>query len=230
MVLLKLVQIRPGIEIDLMIKRLDDLARRFDNPDFQALPQQERPGGSVPTPGEAPASMEPRRISDGKGEPVPTPQPQQTMPSYKPTDRIDDNSPPPPEPRPIDPPEDPAGRWNLFLNALAGSLPFASAILSKGRLQKISNTDIVVELNGTAFDRGRIESKQGEIESVCHDFFGKPLHLALIGDCAPKEYGNDEKSPAKLRQEILNHPLVADAIKRFNGTVVDVKLNERSNP
>jgi DNA polymerase-3 subunit gamma/tau len=128
------------------------------------------------------------------------------------------------------PPEDPAGRWDPFLNALADSLPFASAILSKGRLQKISNSDIVVELNGTAFDRGRIESKRMEIESVCQDFFGKPLHLTLIGDCAPKEYGNDEKSPARLRQEILNHPLVADAIKRFNGTVVDVKLNPRSNP
>ncbi|ACN14756.1 DnaX [Desulforapulum autotrophicum HRM2] len=229
MVLLKLVQIRPGIEIDLMIKRLDDLARRFDNPDFQALPQEERPVCPPPEPRKAPTSMDPHPISDDNGESVPAPQPG-TTPSYKPTDRINVVSPPTPEPRTIAPPEDPAGRWNPFLKALADSLPFASAILSKGRLQKISNTDIVVELNGTAFDRGRIESKRGEIETVCHDYFGKPLHLTLIGDCAPKEYGNDEKSPAKLRQEILNHPLVADAIKRFNGTVVDVKLNERSNP
>ncbi len=263
MVLLKLVQIRPGIEIDTMIKRLDDLARRFDSPDFKAPAQhdgpaqprheqpetrhpeqaaqpqqqrppqtpQERPAQHRCEPSDPPRHKQPARHPNEQQDPQPPSQ--QSMPTAMERRQVPVNRQTPepaPQPQTAPPLENPANRWNPFLNALADSLPFASAILSKGRLQKISNTDIVVELNGTAYDRSRLESKRTEIESACSDFFEKPLHLTLTGDCAPKEYGSDEKSPARLRQEILNHPLVADAIKRFNATVVDVKLNPRSNP
>ena len=105
-----------------------------------------------------------------------------------------------------------------------------SAILSKGRLQNISDTDIVIEFNGKTYERSRIESKRAELESICHDFYGRKLKVQIIGNCTSQESGKQGKSPAKLRQEVLSHPLVADAIKLFSGTVVDVKLNQRSQP
>lgn len=229
MVLLKLVQVRPGVEIDEIIKRLDDLAQKFDSPGFQE-----------PLPGTSPPPGALRQDSAGQSMQIPTPQhpaaPVRDEPGKAP---IDENS-APRHPR-IDlsqnnllqtdsSPEDLSRKWQPFLKALAGSLPSAAAILTKGQLQKISNTDIVVELNVKPFERGRIESRQSDIESLIKDFFGRQMNLIMVGECAPEDYGIDEKSPARKRQEMLNHPLVADAIKRFNASVVDVKLKERNNP
>ncbi|MDY0222168.1 MAG: DNA polymerase III subunit gamma/tau [Desulfobacterium sp.] len=239
MVLLKLVQVRPGVEIDEIIKRLDDLAQRFDSPGVQGPPieiendRPHAPSGASPPPGAS------RQDSVRQNMQPPTPQPQAAPPRFEPgsepgTAPIGE-APAPRHPKTdlsqTDPsPEDLSRKWQPFLTALAGSLPSASAILTKGRLQKISNTDIIVELNVKAFERGRIESKQSEIDSLIKDFFGRQMKLIMVGECTPEDYGIDEKSPARKRQEILNHPLVADAIKRFNASVVDVKLKERNNP
>lgn len=229
MVLLKLVQVRPGVEIDEIIKRLDDLAQRFDSPGFQG-----------PFPGTSPPPGALRQDSAGQSMQTPTTQQPEALARVEPGRApIDENS-APRHPRTDlsqnnllqtdSSPEDLARKWQPFLKALAGSLPSAAAILTKGRLQKISNTDIVVELNVKPFEKGRIESRQSDIESLIKDFFGRKMKLIMVGECAPEDYDTDEKSPARKRQEMLNHPLVADAIKRFNASVVDVKLKERNNP
>jgi DNA polymerase-3 subunit gamma/tau len=215
MVLLKIVQIRPGIEIDGMIERLDSLAKRLDDPNFQEPAQLQASPSTTQSPvhQQAPQPMHQQ-----------APQPLAT-PVYDTREPV-----PPSQAAPAAPNRNPSQDWNAFLKAVSNSLPFVSAILSKGRLQNISDTDIVIELNGKAFERSRIESKRAELESICHDFYGRKLKVQIIGNCTPQESGNQGKSPAKLRQEVLNHPLVADAIKLFSGTVVDVKLNQRSQP
>ncbi len=307
-VLLKIVQIRPGIEIDEMIERLDTLAKRLDDPNFQepaqtgaSLSRAQSPGHqaviSQPVQQPAPQPMHqpapeplqqpaPQPMHQPAPEPMhqpapepmqqpapqpmqqpapqpmqqPAPQPMQqpapcepTMPQGSPappirhpeplatpihddrntriseprtTPAYDTREPAPPsQAAPAVPNKNPSRDWNSFLKTVATSLPVLSVILSKGRLQNISDTDIVIELNGKAYERSRIESKRAELESICHDFYGKKLKVQIVGNCTPQESGEQGKSPAKLRQEVLNHPLVADAIKLFSGTVVDVKLN-----
>jgi DNA polymerase-3 subunit gamma/tau len=255
MVLLKLVQVRPGIEIDEMIKRLDDLAQRFDSPGFQEPPpkngknrphapqaQETNPNPETPRQNSVIQKIEPPKTDTDSTQLESrtatiheSPAPEQPLTNLPRPNLPRTNLPRPNLPNKDQPhtdlsPEDLSRKWQPFLKTLADSLPSAFTILTKGRLQKISNTDIVVELNGKAYERGRIESKRSEIETLIKSFFGRPMKLTIVGECAPEDHDADEKSPAKKRQEILNHPLVADAIKRFNGSVVDVKLKERNNP
>jgi DNA polymerase-3 subunit gamma/tau len=303
MVLLKIVQIRPGIEIDGMIERLDSLAKRLDDPNLQEPAQPQSSPATAQSPvhqqaqqpvhqqaqqpvhqqaqqsmhqqaqqpvhQQAPQSMHqqapqpmhqqaqqpmhqqaqqpvhqqaqqpvhqqaPQSMHQQAPQPLATPihddrnariSAPQATPVYDTREQV-----PPSQPAPAVPNRNPSQDWNAFLKTVSNSLPFVSAILSKGRLQNISDTDIVIELNGKAFERSRIESKRAELESICHDFYGRKLKVQIIGNCTPQESGNQGKSPAKLRQEVLSHPLVADAIKLFSGTVVDVKLNQRSQP
>ncbi|MBI9088160.1 MAG: DNA polymerase III subunit gamma/tau [Desulfobacterium sp.] len=243
MVLLKIVQIRPGIEIDEMIERLNSLAKRLDDPNFQepaqtrtSLPGAQQPVHQpAPQPVHQPAPCEPTMPHGSPAPPIRHPnslatpnqddrntrisEPQAT-PVYDTREPV-----PPSQALPAVPNRNPSRDWNTFLKTVATSLPVLSVILSKGRLQNISDTDIVIEFNGKAYERSRIESKRAELEAICHDFYGKKLKVQIVGNCAPPQSGEQGKSPAKLRQEVLNHPLVADAIKLFSGTVVDVKLN-----
>lgn len=229
MVLLKLIQIRPGMEIDEIIQRLDKLAKRFDDPNFQEPENPQVLINSRLTP--TPYPKELRQEPDHSNLPPLREEQEPFKPllnndfSKEPGKGYQDFINTPPHKKSAQIHLDPSKNWNSLLKTIGKSQPLVSAILSKAKLQNISDTDIVIELNGTSFDLGRIETKRTELESICSDFYGKKLRIRITGDCAPKTIDNDEKSPARMRQEVLNHPLVADTIKLFNGLVVEVKSN-----
>jgi len=231
MVLLKLIQIRPGMEIDEIIQRLDKLARRFDNPDFKEPENPQVLINSRLTPPPTPYPKELQQEPDHANLPPLREEQEPFKPllnndfSKEPGKGNQDFINPPPQKNSAQTNLDPSKNWNALLKTIGKSQPLVSAILSKAHLQNISDTDIAIELNGTSFDLGRIETKRAELESICSDFYGKKLRVRITGDCAPKTIDNDEKSPARMRQEVLNHPLVADTIKLFNGLVVEVKSN-----
>jgi DNA polymerase-3 subunit gamma/tau len=69
------------------------------------------------------------------------------------------------------------------------------------------------------------EKNIGVIKKVCHDFFGKEMDVIIhTKKIAENKHHQKNSRKIRLKQEALSHPLVTDALEIFNGKIVDVKI------
>jgi len=251
-ILLQLIQIRPGTDMDAIITRLDALARNVAPP--EPLSRHPETGAASvrtnqtqmpPQPQESQCNEESATYSPPEQTAPPTPH--WNAPSGQPPqrDKTLRNNPgsanpalnrktpanDPPPPTGMAAPDTEEKTWEGFINAIIPKLPFIGAILSKSTFKGIHNKQICVALSGnSSFDLKRIQSKQKALEGLCENYFGEKLSLSLdnpqANNTPPRESpGGVGISPAKLKQEAMNHPLVADAVNLFSGQIVDIKLS-----
>ncbi len=205
MVLLKLLQINPGEQIDQIISKLDSLANQinsttsYSNHKFEPVqePAAKDPvtkGNDTSTANDTPAVR----------EPLPTPGYHAGQDVSKPQKNI--------------PPEK---TWQGFLNKIERALPFMFALLSKGVVQEKDANEIMVELNNcSSFDKKRLETKKNELQNACKNFLGKHLTVNIVSENKPLTQ-NKKKNEIKARQAAFNHPLVVEAQKMFNGEIIN---------
>ncbi len=121
--------------------------------------------------------------------------------------------------------------WDNFVNEVRKDFPFVAVVLSKVRLKEITETEMVIEGRLKPKDLSRIESRMEELKQAAKQIFKKTLTIKILNP-APQvkpsepEDTKREKTPAQARKKILNHPLVAEAIKMFNGSIVDIKTQQ----
>ncbi len=118
--------------------------------------------------------------------------------------------------------------WDNFVKEVRKDFPFVAVVLSKVRLKEITETGMVIEGILRPKDLSRIESRMEELKQAAENFFKRKLTIKILNQ-APQVKSSEptgtkkEKTPAQVRKEILSHPLVAEAIKMFNGSIVDIK-------
>jgi hypothetical protein len=94
-------------------------------------------------------------------------------------------------------------------------------------LKKIENHTLEIYLSGNGFNVNRIRQPKNEamLKLVVSQLFEQPIKLIIQTEKEPLPENQVKASQAQyLRQEALNHPLVADVIEIFGGSVVDVKI------
>ncbi len=246
-VLLQLIQIRPGTDMDAIITRLNLLARNVAPLDPSShWPEASQSGRTSPTSDHEvprcsePTAVYPRISKDENGmtrhhnsartetDVCPGPIPREGATSVEPPPPFHDathhgeNASPPKTP-------EPPKTWEGFLRVLNSTSPSLGAILSKGTFKDIRNCQICVMLSGNSrFDINRLQSKQKELEGLCQTYFGENHSLALIQEAeiaTPSSPSPDDVSPAKIKQEAVNHPLITEAVRIFNGQIVDIQSN-----
>ena len=253
-ILLQLIQIRPGTEMDTILNRLDLLARHID-PSQTATPA---PGPSLNQQTSASAShgtpcCNEHSISYAAGasheETMEKPQRENqaapTISAPLPTWNTDEQINPgvsydpgmvSPQEKPSVPAQAPPSSgektWEGFLGMLSSTSPSLGAILSKAECGGIQNHQICVTLCGNnKFELNRLQSKTKEIENLCKNYFGKAHRLVvnqpIETQSTPAFEASEDSgtSPAKLKQEAMNHPLVTEAINIFSGQIIDIQLN-----
>lgn len=109
--------------------------------------------------------------------------------------------------------------------------PALVPVLSRSRLKIKDDQTLEICFSGNGFSLNRIRQPKNEalLQSVIDQLFAHPVKLILQ---AEKPAQDDTQARAvqarNLRQEALNHPLVADAIEIFGGTVVDIQIEKES--
>jgi hypothetical protein len=86
-----------------------------------------------------------------------------------------------------------------------------------------------IHFSGNGFNLNRIRQPKNEalLKSVISQLFDQPIKLVLRAEKEPLPENQVRAGQAQyLRQEALNHPLVADVIEIFDGTVVDIKVEK----
>ena len=198
MVLLKLLEVNPGAQIDKIINKLDFLSKHIDSTTGQNS-HKFKPVQKFAT----------NKTFDNKSqavkEPVATTQFQNThspaneqkIATVKKT-------------------------WQDFLKKIEKKFPFMFVLLSKDCTKEENSKEIVVELkNCSSFDKKRVESKKHGLETICKDLLGKNLTIKVAQTSINRKSIESNKHDNRNRQEAYNHPMVVEATKIFNGEIIN---------
>ena len=94
-------------------------------------------------------------------------------------------------------------------------------------LVKLSENTLEIEVNGSDFNYKRMRRKENIkiLERISQSFFGRQMSVVIHAGVNMNGQPQREKIDAanRLKQDLLHHPLVADAIEIFNGKLVDIK-------
>ena len=117
--------------------------------------------------------------------------------------------------------------WKRILSIFSKKHPSLAANLQNSSIKYMNDQRLEIEVNGNDFNINMVRKDKNvdTIKKVCSNFFGKEIDVIVR---VKKEQNNDtqhkKNQASRLKQEALSHPLVADAIEIFDGSVVDVKI------
>ena len=219
LVFFRIIQTRPSLPIDDLIEKLDLLRKEFHHSSQHQLVEEQRPY-AIPEPGPEP---EPEQM-----QPRPEPEPRAAVPSH------------PPEKSPqellrIEALESEAAldaALKRIVDKVSETSPALAPVLSRSKLKKIENHTLEIHFFGNGFNLNRIRQPKNEalLKSVISQLFEAPIKLIIQAEKESLPENQVRASQTQyLRQEALNHPLVADVIEIFGGTVVDIKI-EKERP
>ncbi len=234
---IRVIQIRPALSIETLIEKIDILQKGFT----EKLPAE---GVSYPN--------HPAPPSDNVSKPAPAPE-NQIPPNITPdiTPNARDYQPPIPEKKaPVhevrenrpskiyeDAPQNDRNAqikdepieksWEKILTRLAGDNPALAACFRDSQLKKISDSqlEIIFKTNQFNINYANRDKNPSLIQNACSLYFGNDMQVSLSGRLPKNKSGMAQKKEAKaLENETLNHPLVEEAMKIFNGKIVEIKI------
>lgn len=107
--------------------------------------------------------------------------------------------------------------WGAFLNNIEQKWPFIYALLSKAKVDSSESQKFKIILTGcSAFDKHRLDNKKKELENLCHRITGRGLEIKISANMT-----NDNKTRFNAKHAALNHPMVVEAQKIFNGKILN---------
>jgi len=119
--------------------------------------------------------------------------------------------------------------WQSILDVISERYPSLAPNLTHSRLVKQSQNTIEIEVNGSRFNYQRMKRKENIhiLENIAASFFGHRVAVVIRAGTNTNGQPKREKinTANRLKQDLLHHPLVADAIEIFNGKLVDIKVN-----
>lgn len=233
---IRMFQIKPGLPIDALIRKIDDLSKGIvDDP--QPIPAgmgrivggetreetaryEEKP--SIETPSQA----EPNPVPDSPGLESSDPK---SVGMESP--RVD--SPGQNEGRhmgheiadPYDSSDPPEKNWSRVVELVSQKRPSLRPWLAKTEILHLTDGVLEIEVKGNELNFNRIQKNQENITAICKEFFGRDIQLVIHAGKAPeKTLRNRVDEDNRRQQEALNHPMVSAALEIFEGKLEEVKL------
>jgi DNA polymerase-3 subunit gamma/tau len=203
MILIDIAQSRPALPIDTLIARLDRLREEMGRADGRHC-SEDRASYQKPDPLDTRAH--PPQVPETGGPDPATPSRSQP-PVTKSAGDLDQ-------------------MWRQLLDMIAAQNPPLAPNLERSALKRVSEREIEIEINGNDFNIKRVKRPENlrVLTTVCRSFFGREVNLIITPGRVRDPGCSKKKRRNQMKQEALNHPLIAQAIEIFNGKLVDVKL------
>ena len=206
-VFFRILESRPALPVEVFIEKLELLRKDFAKGAAMAVP-------AVSAQGNGPVE---KKLNIK--EPVA---------GFKPADR------PPPDRLPGQSPPD-SGElpviWKQLLEIIAREHPVLGGTLANSKLLKVTTGKVTIEVAGNSFNINRLRKKENtaRLEKICSDFLRRQVVVEMKADIEGRKKNTDKKKlDNKLKQDVLSHPLIEDAIEIFQGEVVEVRsLSEK---
>lgn len=218
LVFFRIIQTRPSLPIDELIEKLDLFRREMHPPQHRIDAEQDLFANPEPENGSGPGQILPGLEPEPRAA-VPSPPPEKSPQPALRIETLESES-------ALD------AALKRIVDKVSETSPALVPVLSRSKLKKTENQTLEIHFSGNGFNLNRIRQPKNEalLKSIIGQLFEQPITLIIQ---AEKELLPENKVRASqaqyLRQEALNHPLVADVIEIFGGTVVDIKI-EKENP
>ncbi len=116
------------------------------------------------------------------------------------------------------------GSWQDFLNQVQADMPFMIPLFADAQVDDSQQNKIMVTiLNCSDFHRKRLQAKSSELRRICQSVTGKNLDFGVSASVSSSDVGADDglsHPQIVTRAAMDNHPLVKEAQKIFHGTIV----------
>ncbi len=198
MVLIRLLQTKPALPIDVLIDKLDALRQEV----FPGEPPPKNdiePSSSGPEVQPWPAGSAEKLEGSRTGADV-----------YSPVNESSGNA---------------DQMWKQICEIISQKNPSLAANLVKCRLKNSAERSLEIDVpdNGFTVNMIQREKNKAVLQQVCTEVFGHKQNIRLTASKSMGDH-NQKKKNNQLKQKALSHPLVADAIEIFDGKLIDVKV------
>jgi len=221
---IKVASIQPVLGLDQLIEKIDGLQKTIkDNPSAKIV--YNRIEQQISPPLQAAESQQDWKKHSGKDETLSFNQQlsneQSHTTSIQTTESIQDK----PDQETM---ESLDTTWKKLITRIQQKIPAIAPSLKDAALIERTGEQITIEVNGSPFDFDRVKEKHDEFIAVAHDFFQKSVSIHWIqgkkseSALALQKQKNEQEQ--HLKKEARNHPLVKEAIRLFNGKILDVKV------
>ena len=199
MTLIRLLQAKPALSIDVLIDKLDGLRQEVS----AAEPVSKNVGEhstTEPAVQSSPGGSKAKREGSGSAEGV-------YAPATESTGKADQ-------------------MWQQICEIVSQKNPSLAANLVKCKLTNAAEGSIEIDVpdNGFTINMIQRDKNMAILKQVCTAVFGHDPNIRLSTSTSMGGHTQKKKKDKQLKQEAISHPLVADAIEIFDGKLVDVKV------
>ena len=199
MALIRLLQAKPALSIDVLIDKLDALRQEVSPAATGSQNVDEHPNagpGFPSTPGGSKATPE------GSGSAA-----EASAPATESTGKVDQ-------------------MWQQVCEIVSQKNPSLAANLVKCKLTNTAEESLEIDApdNGFTINMIQRDKNMAVLKQVCTEVFGGNPKIRLSTSHSMEGHNQKKKKNDQLKQEAISHPLVADAIEIFDGKLVDVKV------
>ena len=207
MVFFKINQITPALPIDMLIERMDSLLNDPALKSTAGIVEAQAPYGKDLA---APSS-------DGRGQPVDDRQDTGPGPAggfeHRHTETVRQGG------------HGHGDAWGRVIAVIAEKKPSVAAALSRSELTSVSEKAFTLAVRENDYTMKMVNKNLAMIDAVCREQAGRGIELDLSSDDGEGNPAAAEKQKADtIRQQLLNHPLVADAVDIFSGKIEEIKI------
>jgi DNA polymerase-3 subunit gamma/tau len=208
MVFFKIQQITPVLPIDLLIDRIDRLLHDPKQRPVPGIVEAQSAYGDTATPPVA----EPRSQAVAEDHAV------------APATAGDELAASPEMIRPDD--QNPGNdAWRMIITRIAESKPSIAAALSRSQLVSVSEKMFTVKVGDNDYSMKLVKKNLSMIDAACREHAGRGIHVDFFSDDANEKHAPTAKQKADdIRQQLLNHPLLADTVEIFSGKIEEIKI------
>jgi DNA polymerase-3 subunit gamma/tau len=118
--------------------------------------------------------------------------------------------------------------WKTLFTCIQKEMPTIAPSLKEARLINQTEEQLTIEVNGPPFDYDRIKEKHNEFTAVTSQLFQKSVTINWVqgkkSESALALQKKKNEQEQRLKKDARNHPLVKEAIRLFNGKILDVKI------
>lgn len=213
MALLKMVDIQPVVPLDEILDRLDALAERLSRPGPGSM------GLSDPQESDSP---KPQITSEGESVPALSESPPAVDEDQE-EETVSNAS------------EDLQSVWNRILEFASREHPILGALVSHGQLLALNDRVIEIGFREGSFYYDRIQEDPNKrtLAEICRSLLKKDLQLVFSIIGRTSRYSSiqgaerETDRERRLRKEIIENPIVKDAMEIFGGEIEEIKVGAR---
>jgi len=225
MAFIRLLQIRPALSFDTLIAKIDNLQKCISQSSSSSADTKAEYSDKSKIKKFSTSESVARECkeSEKQFEKMKT----TPAPGLKQKEPVIDTVEPPLKSQPLDSDKPPKELWDKILSDLSKAHPSLAACFTKSKLKKIKDDQIKILFQTNQFNvnYAQRQDNQKVITTICKHYFGGRIRVALQPDVIQNgENKISRKEIKQLKYEALNHPLVEDALKIFNGKIVDLKI------